>query len=44
MNLQIQLLMLILTSASPKIKAFMESKDDLRADIFELLLKSKPEH
>lgn len=34
MNLQIQLLMLILTSAKPKTKAFMESKDDLTADIF----------
>lgn len=44
MNLQVQFLMLILTLASPNIKAFMESKDDLTADIFELLLKSKPEH
>lgn len=35
--------MLILTLASPKIKAFMKSKDDLTADIFELLLKSKPD-
>lgn len=43
MNLQVQFLMLILTLASPKIKAFMKSKDDLTADIFELLLKSKPD-
>lgn len=36
--------MLILTSASPKIKASMWSKANLMAGIFELLLKSKPEH